>query len=120
VSGNIRYVTRHGRRIAVETLNPDPPTKIRRRREDAFVQVPLAVATRAAAAMKSPKMMIWLYLLYRAWQTKSTTVTVSTDALIAYGVNRRTKSRALRQLEVAGLITIKRASRRTPVVTLIC
>ena len=81
------------------------------------MKVPLLWATKASAAMCSPKSMLLLYLLYRAWQTKSNTIKVTNDAMA--GLDRRAKRRALRQLERGGLITVKRELRKAPIVTLI-
>jgi hypothetical protein len=111
-------VIRNGRRIEVVTLNPDPAPK-RRRREGTFVQVPLQWASKALIALNSPKAMVLLYLLYKAWREKSNTVTLPNSALADYGVGRKIKYRALREMEVEGLIAVRRAPRKAPVVTLI-
>jgi hypothetical protein len=116
---NPRWVTAHGKRILVEDLDTRAPsTKVRRLRSEAFVVVPLQLTARASAAMNSPQTMVWVWLLYRAWQTKSSSFTIPNTALIDYGVTRKVKYRVLRQLEIAGLITVERPPRKSPVVTL--
>jgi hypothetical protein len=60
-----------------------------------------------------------IWLLYRAWKTKSNTVTVSSGRLEAHGIDRWVKRRALRKLETAGLIAVKQRRGRAPVVTLL-
>jgi hypothetical protein len=85
----------------------------------AFAQISLAFAAKAAAATNCPKAVVWVWLAYRAWKTKSTKIDVPNDALVKLGVSRDVKRAALQQLEEAGLISVKRPSRRTPVVTLL-
>jgi hypothetical protein len=83
------------------------------------VMLSLAWAAKAAIATNCPKAMVWVWLVYRAWQTKNSTVAVPNEALSKYGISRKVKSLALRQLETAGLITIERRPRKTPTVTLL-
>ena len=110
----------HGKWIEVETIDTgvDVP-KIRRARAETFVKVPLEWARKASAAIETPKMMVLLYLLYRAWREHSDTITLPNNALTDYGVSRKLKRRALQQLEAAGLITIKRRAGKSPTVTLV-
>ena len=112
-----RYVVRHGRRIAVETI--ETGVIPRRRRTDLFVKVPLSWIEQATQATKTPKALVCIWLLHLAWKTKSHTFALPNSGLRKRGVNRLTKYRVLRELEIAGLITVERHSRRTPLVTLI-
>jgi hypothetical protein len=112
-------IDRRGKLITVETLTNPAATKIRRRRPGTFVQVPLASAARAYAAMHSPKAMVWLWLQYQVWKTKSKVVAVPNGVLAEYGVSPDVKRAALLQLEVAGLITVDRRPRQTPIVTVL-
>jgi hypothetical protein len=116
---SISYVVQNGRRIEVETLDTGPPTKKRQRREGTFVQVPLQWASKALTATNSKKAMVCVYLLYCAWRKKSDTFALPNGALAEFGVSRKIKYRALRQLEAAGLIVIEHRPRRTPIITLI-
>jgi hypothetical protein len=61
--------------------------------------------------------MVWVWLVYRAWRDKSTTVAVPNGALAKYGVSREVKRRALAELETAGHITVARRRGKTPIVT---
>jgi hypothetical protein len=113
-----QYVLRRGRRILVRTLdtNGSPP---KRKREEPFVMVPLSWAEQAARATGTPKAFVWLWLLHLAWKAKSNTVSLPNGRLEEHGVQRHTKSRALRELEAAGLIRITGKRRKSPVVTLL-
>jgi hypothetical protein len=107
------YVIRDNRRIEVESLE----TGIKTGRAEPFVKVPLSWALKAAKATKTNKALVWIELLYVSWKTKGTTFPFSNERL--NGVTRYTKYRALRELEVEGLITVKRQHKKAPVVTLI-
>jgi DNA-binding transcriptional ArsR family regulator len=111
------FVIRNGRRIEVETVAIGVTPNIRRRAP--FVVLPLSWAAEASAATNCQKAMVWVWLVHRMRTTKSTTVTMPNRVLAKYGVSRRVKSSALRQLEEAGLITVERRPRKTPVVTLL-
>jgi hypothetical protein len=119
VENGRRYVNRQGRLIEVETLDTGISTKVRRRRSDAFATVPLQWAAKALAATNSRKAMVAVWLIYRAWQTKSSTFVVPNTALTNYGVTRKVKYLALRQLAAAGLIAVEWRFRKSPVVTLL-
>ena len=111
-----RFVYRHGRRIEVETLNPDP-VPVRRRPKPSFVQIPLELAARAAKATGGQRMLAWMLILHRCWKEKTKTVPVTNNMLHEYGIDRKVKVRALRQLETAGLITVEWRDRKSTIVT---
>jgi hypothetical protein len=111
------FVIRNGRRIEVETVATDVTPNVRRRAP--FVVLPLSWAAEACAATNCQKAMVWIWLVHRMRKTKSTTVTIPNRALAKYGISRRVKSLALRQLEEAGLISVERRPRKTPLVTLL-
>ena len=101
------------RRAELEARAP-----VKRKTAEPFTKVRLAKAAAAYTAMNCPKAMVWLWLLHRSWYTKSLTVAAPNGALAKFGVSRKVKNLALRQLEVAGLVTVERPSRKTPIVTL--
>jgi hypothetical protein len=86
------------RRAQLEAAAP-----VKRKKIEPFVKARLATAATAYTAMNCPKAMVWLWLLHRSWYAKSTTITVPNGALAKFGVSRKVKSLALRQLEAAGL-----------------
>ena len=94
-------------------------TAKQQRQRGHFVQVPLEWAALVSSAAGESTTFVAIWLLYRAWKTKSNTVTVSSGQLEAHGIDRWVKRRALRKLEAAGLITVKRQHGRAPVVTLL-
>ena len=113
------FIIRNGRRIEVETVATDVTANASRQQVDPFVVLPLSWAAEASAATNCQKAMVWLWLVHRARKTRTTTVTLPNCALAKFGVSRRVKSLALRQLEEAGLISVERRPQKTPVVTLL-
>jgi hypothetical protein len=113
------YVSRQGRRIAVETIETGVVPDRRRQQLDPFVKVPLRWAVAAAGATKTPKALVWLVLLHEAWKAKGAPFSLSNARFARNGVSRETKRRALAKLEASGLITVERRHGRAPVVTLI-
>src|SRR5262245_61411889 len=103
------------RRLA--ELHAAPPPK--RKKAEPFVKVPLWWATASAQATKSPKTLICIRLLHLRWRNKSPTFQLPNRWLEGQGVSRFTKYRTLRELETAGLITVDRRSRKSPVVTVV-
>src|SRR5262249_2272187 len=93
---NVKYITRHGKRIAVVEHTPTiQPRKVRKAQPDTFVKLALKGAALAAKAMEAP-------------------------ALLGYvGVSRWVKNRALRNLETAGVIKVKWHPYKSPQITMI-
>jgi hypothetical protein len=114
------FVTRHGKRIEVETLpSKAKPSKARQREADLFVKVPLKWANAATRAIRSRQSFVLIWILHLAWRAKSPTFALSNTALVRYGVGRETKRRALAKLQAAGLIAVQRLPGRATIVTLL-
>ena len=92
---------------------------IKRTKIAPYVKLPLAWAAKAAAATNTHKAMMWVWLVHQARLTGSATVAVPNGALAKYGISRRAKRLALKQLEAVGLIVVERRPRRTPIVTVL-
>ena len=86
---------------------------------DLFAKVPLWWAVQAAQATRTPKAMVWIWLLHLAWRARSNTFRLPSERLRVRGVSRFTKMRALRELEAAGLIQVVRERGKSPTVTLL-
>lgn len=114
----MRYVTRHGRRIAVETL-PGINAPRRRKKDDQFAKVPLWWAAAAAEATGAPKLLACVDLLYRAFRANGPSFTLPNRWLEERGVNRKVKYQMLCDLEGAGLLTVERRNGKSPRITLV-
>jgi hypothetical protein len=86
---------------------------------DRFVKVPLWWAEQAAEATRTPKAMVWVWLLHLSWVEHSNTFRLPSQRLRLRGVSRDVKLRALQDLEKAGLIQVSREAGKSPVVTLL-
>ena len=102
------------RRLA--ELHAAAPAK--RKKTDPYVTITLSAAAKAFKAANSSKAMVYLWLVHQARLAGKKTIPVPNGKLAKYGVDRKTKYRALRQYEAAGLITVEWRGRKTPIVTL--
>jgi hypothetical protein len=89
------------------------------KKTEPFARITLTVAARVFAVMNCPKAMVWVWLVHQTRKTGKRTVVVPNSALARYGVSRDVKSSALRQLEAAGWITVKRSTCKNPIVTVV-
>jgi hypothetical protein len=103
-------------------LSPEPvcerlisaPRKIR---HGHFVKIPCWWIERLAKdAHYRATHVVALHLLYQQWKLRGQAIKLSNAILKIEGVSRGQKWRALRELERAGLITIERRSRKSPLV----
>jgi hypothetical protein len=89
-------------------------------RKDKFIKLPLWFAIAAAEATRSPKALVWVYLVRLSWEKHGRmTFALPNEWLEEHGVSREVKRRALRDLERAGMILVDRRDKRSPIVTLI-
>jgi hypothetical protein len=92
--------------------------KARRKKVEPFAMVPLWWIAAAAKATRSPRTMVLIELLYASWKAKSLTFPLPNSRLAKLGASRETKREVLLDLERAGLISVVRPPRKTPLVTL--
>jgi hypothetical protein len=91
----------------------------KRKKAEPFVKVPLWWIEETAKITKSPTTLVLIELLRLHWKTKSLTFPLPNGRLQRMGVSRKVKCKVLRELELAGFITVKRRPRKTPIVTLV-
>ena len=84
-----------------------------------FAKVQLQGAAAACKASKTQRAFVWIWLQYLAWQADDKPFPVTSSALAVYGIDRKTKMRALASYEKAGLISVVRHKTKAPVVTLL-
>jgi hypothetical protein len=107
------YATR--RKAELEAMAPVKRKKV----AEVFVRVPLWWMEQVAEATNNRKALVAIELLYVHRKTKRLTFPLPNGRLAKRGISRETKRRALRDLERAGLITVERPPRKTPIVTLV-
>jgi hypothetical protein len=98
-----------GRAAAVKHEKARP-----KRSREQFVMVPLAWVERLKGAEGSAIFFVAIHILLQHWKTNGKPVPVSTRTLKSLGVSRWAKWRALRELEMRGLIRIKTRHKRSP------
>jgi hypothetical protein len=117
-----RYVTAHGKRFLVETLET-PRMAARRARKpkrgEEFAIVPLQWAAGIAKDTNTKRSLVWIALLYLSWKEQSKTFPVSNVALAQFGISRYIKLRTLERLAAIGRITVQQRNGCAPLVTLI-
>lgn len=88
------------------------------RREQQFMPALPEQIFREVAALPGKALAVYLVILLRSRYDRSRTVTLTSSFLARFGLNRKEKAGALRQLEGAGFLTVERRPRRNPVITL--
>jgi len=115
---NRRYITRHGKRIEVETMDFDPPAG--KEKNAKFTKMELDWAIDMAKTAGCPCAVILVVMRYLAWKADSQTFAFPNTLLTQYGIDRRTKYWFLESLEAAGKIRIERLGpRKALIVTLL-
>jgi hypothetical protein len=105
--------------VNIDTL--EPATERLRVAGDRFLKGPIPWSWIAdAAALPGQALLVGLCVWRLAGAKKSHTVFFGNSDLKPLGIDRATKSRALRALERAGLIKITRQHGRFPTISLLC
>jgi hypothetical protein len=105
-------------RIDTGEVQAVTPRKIRRRRER-FTQVPGIWKERLTKVRRISTYRVALHVLMRDFETGGKPFTLSNGALALENISRSEKSRALSELEGAGLIVIERRTCKTPRITIL-
>jgi hypothetical protein len=92
-------------------------TKKPRKEEEVFVQVSLGAIAAAAGALRERRLVVFLYVLYRVFMDKRLTVVIGNEILRRLGVSHKTKERALKDYERAGVLSVEWRVGKSPLVT---
>ena len=84
-----------------------------------FVRVPWAWVDRLKSTNRGSTYRLALLLIYEDWRTGGRPIRLSNAMLAGDGITRKSKWRALEELEQLELVRIERRPRKSPVVTLI-
>jgi hypothetical protein len=106
----------------LKPATPPPRLKVKSKKiTGEFLKGPIPLSWLTAASMLSGKapLTVGLAVWFEAGRRKSKEVKLTSDILERFGVNRKAKYRALNSLEKAGLVRVRRAPRRNPVVTIL-
>jgi hypothetical protein len=95
------------------------PVRLATRRTGRFVQLPYEQALAAAGQIRSAPLAVLIELSYRVFKTQQNPVTLANKTLRSVGISHDAKTRALRQLEAAGLAVSWRGRGKSPLVTIL-
>jgi hypothetical protein len=104
--------------MADELAKAKPKRSKQPKRTEPFLLITLEDIVAGGKALRDRRLLVWLYIKYRAWKESSNTVAIGNRNLRSWGVSPWTKCRALRDFECAGLISVDWRDRTSPVVTL--
>src|SRR5947207_2119070 len=93
--------------------------KQRSRVKARFAMLPYDQTMAAAGMMKSAALAVMVELAYQVFKTNKTEVVLSNSALRSVGISYWAKSRALHQLEAAGMVAVDWKARKSPLVTVL-
>jgi hypothetical protein len=102
-----------------DAMPPPPRRTVALRKRRHFIKVPLLWFERLAEARHIATYRVALHLLYQTWKMGGQPVPLPNGPLIAEGIARGTKWRALRELEQLGLVIVERRKRKAPRVTVL-
>jgi DNA-binding transcriptional ArsR family regulator len=94
-------------------------TTVRARRARQFIPPVPMEWFRRACLLPGKALVVALVAWYRSKVERSPTVILTQTGLSELGVSRQAKYRALRRLEEAGLVTVRRRGHKSPEVTVI-
>jgi hypothetical protein len=121
VSGRFGYVYRHGRRIKVETITPPAPAQGKRRKAaklaETWAKIPHGRGLKLAKQAGNPVLAVLLILEAAIHDAHSNQVKLTNSLLRLYKIGRQSKTRGLRQLTAAGVISVEGRGREAPVIT---
>ena len=109
------FVMRKGVRIPFKIQRPSGQA-VRRRTKNVFVIVPLHAVADIARITNNPKTVVWVSLLFAAWEAKGRPFKFSNEKLLG-NCSRWTKKRVLAEFQAAGWIEVEQAGKKAPLVT---
>jgi hypothetical protein len=115
----VNHVIRHGRRIEIETITPTaPPHHKRVRAKETFARIPHELGMKLYGRIDGAAWIILLELdrlIFKSYGQNP--VHLTNQNLAVVGMPRNTKSKALRQLQDAGVITVVQDGQAAALVT---
>jgi hypothetical protein len=101
-------------------LSERAATSSRIDRDERVLQGPLPLAwLLIAAKLPGRSLHLAIVLWYAAGLSGSSSIHIGNTLCLRFGLDRNAKYRALRSLELAGVITVKRKRGRSPLVTIL-
>jgi len=106
--------------LRVKDLPPlDPAAAKPRRQNREFVRLTREQFDRLTKAKRPSTERVFLHLLFLTWRSPDKPVVLANTGLVAKGIDRHAKRRALLELEALGLIRVERRYRKSPIITVL-
>jgi hypothetical protein len=111
----VNYVTRHGRRIEVETVGA-PVERRKKQKRPPYIITTLEQSNRLDKAEHLATTKVFRYLQFLAFKSwnKSEPIRLANAGLARRGIDRKAKRLALRELEHLGIIQVVRCQHHSP------
>jgi len=116
----MNYIMRHGRRIAIVTVNPDVASKARRkpRRRAQWVKLPRHWITSLRRSRSTSTLQLAHTILLATYERKDAGGELTLSSKVVTHMSRWSKVRAARELAELGLIRITQEGKGAPRVTI--
>jgi hypothetical protein len=103
-----------------ELLATAKPAKTERlkKRENIFIRTPF-IWWEKLSGYQGQTLAVALYIIHLDWKAQGRPVKLANGALDSYGIGRRTKWRALTELERLGLISVERRVGKSPIIRIL-
>ena len=112
--------TEKGKQAANPVIPQSTPKLPRHHPGEHFLKGPVPFSWLAKAGRCGGRALhVGIILWYRAGLERSPTIRIPSWVALAFGLNRNAKSRGLQALEEVGLVSVARATGRSPVITLL-
>jgi hypothetical protein len=109
MSCNVHFVTRHGRRVEVETIEPKaPPPRRRRAFEAKYIKLPRHWITALLNTRSANTYRLATLILWEAFKREHVGGEIVLSAQVTRGMPRSTRIRAAEELVELGLIQVER------------
>jgi hypothetical protein len=96
---------------------PGTPTK--RKKRETFIRTPFSWWEKLSGC-HGQTLAVALFIIHLDWKSRGCRpVKLANGALDSYGISRRTKWRALKELESLGLITVERRVGKSPIIQIL-
>jgi hypothetical protein len=89
------------------------------KRKEQFVKVPMSVIDAVSKSIRDKTYPVLIHLLHESWKAHGKPVKVPNEFLAGLGISRHAKTEALKKLERAGVISVKRRPGKSPVVKIV-
>jgi hypothetical protein len=100
--------------LSIPVTKIDTRTRGEAKTKEAFAKFPLSWARRIGVPKHAATYPLAVFLVYQNWRHRGEPITVSNLAVEKFGINRKQKPDALRELADLGLIRVSQSGKAAP------